>query len=231
MTCPRCGNEWDVSKSPCSSCGLLVRLPGHSRSQNAARQPSPLRPRRFVTDSLPPEGTRDTTTSRGANNSPMSGGGVTTNRGTSSSPLGKGASGARANAARSASTPLSSAMSGPTVSRGTTDSLTESSPSNLPGRDIGSVAAGTMLRSGRYWLRELLGRHEWTAGVYEAMWMAKDVQRPGAEVMICEFVTPEPEAMMMPSVLRAASVALSFVSRHPRIPTLWDAFKEQFLCF
>lgn len=28
MTCPRCGNEWDVSKSPCSRCGLLVRLPG-----------------------------------------------------------------------------------------------------------------------------------------------------------------------------------------------------------
>ena len=28
MTCPRCNAEWDVSKSPCPRCGLLVHLPG-----------------------------------------------------------------------------------------------------------------------------------------------------------------------------------------------------------
>lgn len=33
MKCPRCGNNWDVSKSPCSLCGLLVRLPDHLRSR------------------------------------------------------------------------------------------------------------------------------------------------------------------------------------------------------
>lgn len=26
MICPRCGNEWDVTKSPCKRCGLLVRM-------------------------------------------------------------------------------------------------------------------------------------------------------------------------------------------------------------
>jgi hypothetical protein len=42
MTCPRCGNEWDVSKSPCSRCGLLVRLPGKlgARTSNSSVAPS-----------------------------------------------------------------------------------------------------------------------------------------------------------------------------------------------
>src|SRR5882724_9530500 len=39
MTCPRCGNEWDVSKSPCTRCGLLVHLPNSLRS---ATRTSPL---------------------------------------------------------------------------------------------------------------------------------------------------------------------------------------------
>jgi serine/threonine protein kinase len=39
MTCPRCGNEWDVTKSPCSNCGLTVRLPNSMRS--ASRTPTP----------------------------------------------------------------------------------------------------------------------------------------------------------------------------------------------
>src|SRR5215475_8482163 len=38
MTCPRCGNEWDVSKSPCSRCGLLVRIP--TRNQTRSQQQS-----------------------------------------------------------------------------------------------------------------------------------------------------------------------------------------------
>lgn len=40
MTCPRCGNEWDVSKSPCGQCGLLVRMPANFRgSSRSAEQP------------------------------------------------------------------------------------------------------------------------------------------------------------------------------------------------
>lgn len=30
MICPRCGNEWDASKSPCTRCGLAIRVPGQS---------------------------------------------------------------------------------------------------------------------------------------------------------------------------------------------------------
>jgi hypothetical protein len=30
MICPRCGNEWDANKSPCTRCGLVIRLPGQS---------------------------------------------------------------------------------------------------------------------------------------------------------------------------------------------------------
>lgn len=41
MTCPRCGNEWDVSKSPCSRCGLLVRLPGRLGARAAGTSVTP----------------------------------------------------------------------------------------------------------------------------------------------------------------------------------------------
>jgi Protein tyrosine and serine/threonine kinase len=48
MICPRCGNEWDASKSPCTNCGLVIRLPNQSGSlrrtsstpQRSASQPS-----------------------------------------------------------------------------------------------------------------------------------------------------------------------------------------------
>ncbi|MEO8952930.1 MAG: protein kinase [Ktedonobacteraceae bacterium] len=30
MICPRCGNEWDASKSPCTRCGLAMRVQGQS---------------------------------------------------------------------------------------------------------------------------------------------------------------------------------------------------------
>ena len=35
MICPRCGNEWDASKSPCTRCGLVVRLPGGSTGRSS----------------------------------------------------------------------------------------------------------------------------------------------------------------------------------------------------
>src|SRR5579863_7410043 len=48
MICPRCGNEWDASRSPCTRCGLVIRLPNQSRvsgrtsstSQKFTSQPS-----------------------------------------------------------------------------------------------------------------------------------------------------------------------------------------------
>jgi hypothetical protein len=55
MICPRCGNEWDASRSPCTRCGLVIRLPNQpggsgrtsSTSQRSTSQPS---------SSLPPDG-------------------------------------------------------------------------------------------------------------------------------------------------------------------------------
>src|SRR5438093_3505189 len=32
MICPRCGNEWDATKSPCTRCGLIIRVPGQAGS-------------------------------------------------------------------------------------------------------------------------------------------------------------------------------------------------------
>ena len=39
MICPRCGNEWDASKSPCTRCGLLIRMPGQSGQLGRAASP------------------------------------------------------------------------------------------------------------------------------------------------------------------------------------------------
>lgn len=48
MICPRCGNEWDASRRPCTRCGLVIRLPNQSgasgrtssTSQRSTAQPS-----------------------------------------------------------------------------------------------------------------------------------------------------------------------------------------------
>jgi serine/threonine protein kinase len=92
---------------------------------------------------------------------------------------------------------------------------------------VPSLMPGTLLRNGRYRLRESISRQEWLAGAYETMWIAEDAQRSGARVMICEVVTPERGSMVMQSTLRAATMALTSVGRHPHIPTLWDAFSDQ----
>ena len=86
---------------------------------------------------------------------------------------------------------------------------------------------GTLLRGGRYRLQELQGRQEWLSGVYEAIWVAQDAQRSGGQVMVCEVVLPERGSVVTQSTLRAATMALSSVGRHPHIPTLWDAFSDQ----
>src|SRR3989440_12924450 len=48
MICPRCGNEWDASRSPCTRCGLVIRIPGQvgpsgrntaPTQQNISQQP------------------------------------------------------------------------------------------------------------------------------------------------------------------------------------------------
>lgn len=52
MICPRCGNEWDVSKGPCSNCGLAIRMPGQPKSTTPSTLP--LQKGMTPSDGLPP---------------------------------------------------------------------------------------------------------------------------------------------------------------------------------
>jgi len=88
------------------------------------------------------------------------------------------------------------------------------------------LAAGMLLRSGRYRLHEMHEKQYWLSGVYEAGWVAQDAQRGGARVTVCEVVIPETSSMVVQSTLRSATMALTSVGRHPHIPTLWDAFSD-----
>lgn len=39
MICPRCGNEWDATKSPCTRCGLVIRIPNQSGTSGRTTSP------------------------------------------------------------------------------------------------------------------------------------------------------------------------------------------------
>lgn len=86
---------------------------------------------------------------------------------------------------------------------------------------------GTLIRNGRYRLHEMLERQEWSSEAYEVMWLAQDAQRSGAQVAICELAIPNSKSMMVQSMLRSATMALTSVGRNQHIPTLWDAFNDQ----
>ena len=85
---------------------------------------------------------------------------------------------------------------------------------------------GTILHNGRYRLHDLEDRQEWAPGVFEAMWIGQDAQRGASQVMICEVVLPNLGSITTQSKLRAATMALAAVGRHPHVPALWDAFSE-----
>ncbi len=89
------------------------------------------------------------------------------------------------------------------------------------------LTPGAQLRGNRYRLQELLERQDWLSGVFEAVWIGRDSQRGGQQVVICEVALPETTTVMSQSILRTATMALANVGRHPRIPALWDAFSDQ----
>jgi hypothetical protein len=86
---------------------------------------------------------------------------------------------------------------------------------------------GALLRGNRYRLQELQERQDWLSGVFEATWIGKDSHRGNGLVTICEVMLPEGTSVMTQSILRTATMTLANVGRHPRIPTLWDAFSDQ----
>jgi serine/threonine protein kinase len=101
------------------------------------------------------------------------------------------------------------------------------SQSGVSGGMMRPLMPGTLLRNGRYRLQELQGRQEWLGGVCETTWSGQDAQRAGARVMICELVIPESASLVMQTMLRTATMALSAIGRHAHVPTLLDAFSDQ----
>lgn len=105
-----------------------------------------------------------------------------------------------------------------------------SSAQNKPqsmGADTRQLTPGTILRGGRYRLHELQERQDWLSGVSETMWVAQDAQRGASHVMICEVLLPGSSSMIIQSILRSATIALTSVGRHPHITTLADAFSDR----
>jgi serine/threonine protein kinase len=95
------------------------------------------------------------------------------------------------------------------------------------GVDRNSLPPGTILRGGRYRLYELQEHQEWLSNAYETMWVAQDAQRGAAQVIICEVALPDSNPMVVQSILRSSTMALTSVGRHPHIATLSDAFSDK----
>lgn len=93
--------------------------------------------------------------------------------------------------------------------------------------DEEALRSGMLLRQGRYCLQEMGRRQKWGQGAIETMWMAKDAQRVGIPVAICEVQLPGCGLLEEQAFLRRATIALTSIGRHARIPTLWDVFSEQ----
>ena len=126
--------------------------------------------------------------------------------------------------ARSASRP--SMAGGGTTSRQPTGPNAQLKSASQPS-SARPLTPGVQLRGNRYRLQELLERQDWLSGVFEAVWIGRDSQRGGQQVMICEVALPETASVMSQSILRTATMSLANVGRHPRIPALWDAFGDQ----
>ena len=336
MICPRCGNEWDASKSPCTRCGLVIRVPGQSgplgrtasSPQNSGPQQSggiqSLRPQSSGSagsspnNMLYPQNTRPQSPNamRGSNALPgtpapppvpfstsqaqhlpfkvssvpitevprpstntspplMPGfedrvasrppkqaeqpnqpnqrqafNQVSTTR-SNNNPLGTRGVPQRPQPVGPFNHPMDTFIpelqrntNPPRPSRLVTDPLAHNparesmqsvrqssqyQQNNIRsmGADTRQLTPGTILRGGRYRLHELQERQDWLSGVYEIMWVAQDAQRGASQVMICEVFLPDSSSMIIQSILRSATMALTSVGRHPHIAKLTDAFSDR----
>ncbi|TMD47792.1 MAG: hypothetical protein E6I90_04160 [Chloroflexi bacterium] len=238
MICPRCGNEWDASKSPCTRCGLVIRMPSQSGPLGRTASSPPQNSSSQQSNGSPANRQQPASSPGAPNNppsqpSPSSRGSIVSPNtpqpsSSSSRPLGPTTRPINSRAPGSIpgfehnlqrrSAPQAPANSGQTTTQG---------GSRASGADTQALLPGTILRGGRYRLYELQERQDWLSGVYEATWIAQDAQRGASQVMICELVTPESNSVVVQSILRTATMALTSVGRHPHIPTLWDAFSDR----
>ncbi len=256
MTCPRCGNEWDVSKSPCSRCGLLVHLPGRlaatrniaSTAQQQVAQTPPPTPSNVVSGTPQPGGGSPFLPAmpRSPQTDMLGAGSINQSIPKSVPPRFRTVSEPLTDAPRAQSAlrprrlvternTFSEAPSSSSVISGGNPAnfdLSSMSSRNVMGEaptfaSMRPLAPGTVLRNGRYRLQEQQGRQEWAGGASEIWWLAQDAQRSTQAVAICEVVIPDGQSMLMQSALRTATMVLTSVGRHPSIPTLWDVFSDQ----
>ena len=356
MICPRCGNEWDASKSPCTRCGLVIRVPGQPgsgplgrtstplpRSNSTPLQPGGMQPVRQQPGSSlgtppntmlsqqniqsPPPAMRNSavpktptsmpvppptsfsasqapntplpfnfpatpttdTTRSSTNSSPLSGfesrtvpqgqanvpgqqnqgqrqafnqinrphprtDSLTTSRSVPQRPqpgmpLHRSTDSLIPELQRNTNPPRPSRLVTDPIARDSTRATTStqsptqassslqqnsSAPTQPPQNGVRAVGAernslppGTILRGGRYRLYELQEKQEWLSNAYEAMWVAQDAQRGAAQVIICEVALPDSNPMVVQTILRSSTMALTSVGRHPHIATLSDAFSDK----
>lgn len=254
MICPRCGNEWDATRSPCTRCGLLIRLSRQSGPHRGASTPPQRSMSRSpatltstsMSESVPVEESSHFSTPSTSIPSFVD---IDLKKIPPVPAKSNDTFGQTVPQTRAVQTDLSFPRSIPQRPRlpqkdRITDALKNSpmqnqrsaSPPALRAsrlttasvtKDVPSLEPGTLLRGGRYRLYEMQGRQEWLSGTYEAMWIAQDAQRAGSQVMMCELVLPESSAVGLQSTLQTATLALTSVSKHLHIPTLWDAFSDR----
>ncbi len=255
MICPRCGNEWDANKSPCTRCGLVIRLPNQPGSLGRASTPlsnqKGTKPSGKVPPGMPqasglPSGPLSNTTfPKTASSESASSRASTAEPGTvqpfplspfpnTPHPFNFTATSVPNTPPLSATLPADAGVEESDLKR----TMPKSEPPKQtadPSQSVEHISStgirlllpGTLLHNGRYRLQELEGDQQWLPGVHEAVWIAQDAQRAGSRVVVCEVMLPTNNPIMMQSTLRAATMALTSVGRHPRIPTLWDAFSDR----
>lgn len=230
MMCPRCGTEWDITKSPCPQCSLRVRLPRHSDEAEQGENASPPGPAEKNTP-LP-----SSQVDSAGNMTSLSQQKAIPHRPRVTAPLNRSLDPEVFNLLRqqpvfqpSKVHPSEQNKAGASSSAGAFEMALfsvdqEESPSQ---NEQPLLGPNTLLREGRYRLVKIFGRQNWQSGAYETVWHAQDAQRSMMSVMLCELYAPESSSIAVQGMLRAATIALTSIGRYPHVPTLWDVFSER----
>lgn len=94
-------------------------------------------------------------------------------------------------------------------------------------RENEPLVPGTLLYGRRYRLAYTQGQQQWLAGVYETNWIAQDIHRQGASVMISEVNVSGSVSHIIQSLLRTAMHALSLTGKLSHAVELLDVFRDR----